>query len=157
MFGGRDGSLPVDPRNRRRPGPGPDGDLIERPLVRNVPLSSPPVHRMCQPPDPGGGELKCKCGFTPKIKMSLTDKNYNEVFFSCGSFLQEPCGYFQWLHCPLWCPREKALSSLRRWVKDDGKVPIPLLKGKGHEMEGSLPWQMHYVKRNKPPTRQWGL
>ena len=99
------------------------------------------------------GALKCKCGFTPKMKLSHTDKNYKKVFFSCGSFLQEPCGYFQWLHGPLWCPREKAQPSLRRWVKDDGKVPIPLLKGKGHEMEGSLPWEMHYLKRNSP--RPW--
>ena len=75
------------------------------------------------------GELKCKCGFTPKLKMSRTDRNYQKVFFSCGSFVQEPCGYFQWLHGPLWCPREKAQPSLRRWVKhppDHGAVnPFP--------------------------------
>ena len=43
------------------------------------------------------GWLQCKCGFTPKMKLSRTSKNYNKVFFSCGSFLpgQEPCGYFQ--------------------------------------------------------------
>ena len=106
------------------------------------------------------GELKCKCGFTPKMNMSRTDKNYNKVFFSCGSFVQEPCGYFQWLHGPRWCPREKAQPSLRRWVRDTPReseyLPIPLLKGKGHEMEGSSPSEMHYVKRNSPPTRPWG-
>ena len=37
------------------------------------------------------------------------------------------CGYFQWLHGPLWCPREQAQPILRRWVKD---CPVPLLKGK---------------------------
>ena len=59
--------------------------------------------------------LKCKCGFTPKMKLSRTAKNYNKVFLSCGSFLpgQEPCGYFQWLHGPLWRPREQAQPSLR--------------------------------------------
>ena len=66
------------------------------------------------------GELKCKCGFVPKMKLSRTAKNYNKVFFSCGSFLThaKPCGYFQWLHGPLWCPREQAQPTLRGWVKD---------------------------------------
>ena len=55
------------------------------------------------------GWLKCKCGFTPKMKLSRTSKNFQKVFFSCGAFLpgQEPCGYFQWLHGPLWYPREQ--------------------------------------------------
>ena len=86
------------------------------------------------------GELTCRCGFVPKMKFSRTDKNYNKVFFSCGSFLpgRDPCGYFHWLHGPLRCPREKAQPSLRRWVNDNGKaperpwgdgyVPVPLLK-----------------------------
>ena len=92
------------------------------------------------------GELKCKCGFVPKMKLSRTSKNYNKVFFSCGSFLpgQDPCGYFQWLHGPLWCPREQAQPTLRRWVKES--LPVPLLKGKGPEKERSPPWGMHHVE-----------
>ena len=80
------------------------------------------------------GELKCRCGFVPKMKLSRTAKNYNKVFFSCGSFLThaKPCGYFQWLHGPLWCLREQAQPTLRRWVKES--PPVPLLKGKGPEM-----------------------
>ena len=98
------------------------------------------------------GELKCRCGFVPKMKLSRTAKNYNKVFFSCGSFLThaKPCGYFQWLHGPLWCPRQQAQPTLRRWVKDRPPelqykkecLPVPLLKGKGREMEGSPPWEM---------------
>ena len=90
------------------------------------------------------GELKCRCGFVPKMKLSRTTKNYNKVFFSCGSFLThaKPCGYFQWLHGPLWCPREQAQPTLRRWVKDG---PVPLLKGKDPEKE--RPWGMHAVER----------
>ena len=98
------------------------------------------------------GELKCKCGVVPKMKLSRTSKNYNKVFFSCGSFLThaKPCGYFQWLHGPLWCPREQAQPTLRRWVKD---CPVPLLKGKDPEKE--RPWGMHhtemrYVERPDP-------
>ena len=89
------------------------------------------------------GELKCKCGFVPKMKLSRTAKNHNKVFFSCGSFLThaKPCGYFQWLHGPLWCPREQAQPILRRWVRD---CPVPLLKGKDPEKE--RPWGMHTVE-----------
>ena len=93
------------------------------------------------------GLLKCKCGLTPKMKLSRTTKNYNKVFLSCGSFLpgQEPCGYFQWLHDPLWRPREHAQPSLKRWVH--GHVPVPLLKkhcldtGKDH-IDGPTPRPM---------------
>ena len=110
------------------------------------------------------GELKCKCGFVPKMKLSRTAKNYHKVFFSCGSFLlgKEPCGYFQWLHGPLWCPRERAQPTLRRWVKDnekapvrrwsDGYVPVPLLKKhcldtkKDEHMDGPLPREWLYGK-----------
>ena len=106
------------------------------------------------------GELKCRCGFVPKMKLSRTAKNYNKVFFSCGSFLThaKPCGYFQWLHGPLWCPREQAQPTLRRWVKDTPPelqykkecLPVPLLKGKGPEMERSPAWEMNYVERPDP-------
>ena len=66
------------------------------------------------------GELMCKCGFVPKMKLSRTSKNYQKVFFSCGNFIlgKEPCNYFQWLQGPLWRPREQAQPTLRRWVKD---------------------------------------
>ena len=99
------------------------------------------------------GELKCKCGFVPKMKLSRTAKNYNKVFFSCGSFLMhaKPCGYFQWLHGPLWCPREQAQPTLRRWVMET--PPVPLLKGKDPEKErpwGMHPVEMRYVERPDP-------
>ena len=61
------------------------------------------------------------------MKLSRTDKNYNKVFLSCGQFIkaQQRCGYFQWLHGPLWQPREQAQPTLRRWVKETpyGNVP----------------------------------
>ena len=106
------------------------------------------------------GELKCKCGFVPKMKLSRTAKNYQKVFFSCGSFIpgEEPCGYFQWLHGPLWCPREQAQPTLRRWVHDTPaelqyklqhkKECFPLLKGP--EMETPRPWGMHVLERSDP-------
>ena len=51
----------------------------------------------------------------------------------------KPCGYFQWLHGPLWCPREQAQPTLRRWVRD---CPVPLLK----DPEKERPWGMHTVE-----------
>ena len=84
------------------------------------------------------------------MKLSRTTKNYNKVFLSCGSFLlgQEPCGYFQWLHGPLWQPREQVQPSLRRWVNDNGKAPVPLLKK--HCLDGPTPPPM----RKKKPAKQ---
>ena len=114
-----------------------------------------------------GGELKCKCGLVPKMKLSRTSKNYNKVFFSCGSFIlgKEPCGYFQWLHGPLWCPRERAQPTLRRWVKDTPPevqqgLPVPLLKGKGHEMNyverfRESPWMNQFGDSIKAQEREF--
>ena len=120
------------------------------------------------------GLLKCQCGFTPKMKLSRTTKNYNKVFLSCGSFLThaKPCGYFQW---------QQAQPSLRRWVKDTphgngpyDKDPVPLLKkhcldtGKDDHIDGPLPQEWLYGKapsfvsesqlaqaRRKESNRQW--
>ena len=91
------------------------------------------------------GELKCKCGFVPKMKLSRTSKNYQKVFFSCGSFLpgQDPCGYFQWLHGPLWYPREQAQPTLRRWVRDT----LP-------EIQSSP--ERDFIEKNRPWFNQFG-
>ena len=103
------------------------------------------------------GELKCKCGFVPRMKLSRTSKNFQKVFFSCGSFLpgQDSCGYFQWLHGPLWCPREPAQPTLRRWVRDTPREiqykeyqPIPLWKRHSPERE--------FIEKNRSWLNQFG-
>ena len=113
------------------------------------------------------GELKCKCGLVPKMKLSRTAKNHNKVFFSCGSFLAEPCGYFQWLHGPLWCSRERAQPTQRQWVHDTprwlkhhGNVPkesVPLLKGKDPEIEKikRSPWMNQFGESIKAQEREY--
>ena len=109
------------------------------------------------------GELRCKCGLVPKMKLSRTSKNYQKVFFSCGSFLlgKEPCGYFQWLHGPLWCPREQAQPTLRRWVPDTPQwlkppksEPIPLLKGPD-PWEKDKPWFNQFADSVKAQERAY--
>ena len=112
------------------------------------------------------GELKCKCGFVPRMKLSRTSKNFQKVFFSCGSFLThaKPCGYFQWLHGPLWCPRDPTQPTLRRWVRDTppaiqykeyppkfqpwGYPAVPLLKGRHPDKE--------LVEQHWPWAKQFG-
>ena len=101
------------------------------------------------------GELKCKCGLVPRMKLSRTSKNYQKVFFSCGSFLsgQDPCGYFQWLHGPLWCPRDPAQPTLRRWVRDTPreihyKEYPPIYQRPNPERE--------FIEKNRPWLNQFG-
>ena len=101
------------------------------------------------------GELKCKCGLVPKMKLSRTSKNYQKVFFSCGSFLpgQDSCGYFQWLHGPLWCPRDPAQPTLRRWVRDAPreihyKEYQPIYRRPSPERE--------FIEKNRPWLNQFG-
>ena len=42
---------------------------------------------------------------------------------------------------------------MSRWESE--YLPVPLLKGKDKEMEGSLPWEMNYVERNRPWFNQF--
>ena len=106
------------------------------------------------------GELKCKCGLVPKMKLSRTSKNYQKVFFSCGSFLtgQDPCGYFQWLHGPLWCPRDPTQPTLRRWVRDTPreiqyKEYYPIYK-KPSPIEKNRPWLNQFGEAIKAKERE---
>ena len=103
------------------------------------------------------GELKCKCGVVPKMKLSRTSKNYNKVFFSCGSFLThaKPCGYFQWLHGPLWCPREQAQLTPRRWVVDTPPELQFRLQHKLMKGQERLDPEIEKMKRN-PWLNQFG-
>ena len=109
------------------------------------------------------GELRCKCGFVPKMKLSRTQKNYQKVFFSCGSFHpgKDSCGYFQWLHGPLWCPREPAQPTLRRWVsetppwlKPSKSESVPLLKGPD-PWEKDKPWFNQFADSVKAQERAY--
>ena len=43
------------------------------------------------------GTLKCHCDFTPRMKLSQSEKNPGRVFLTCFK-KNEPCCYFQWVH-----------------------------------------------------------
>ena len=60
-------------------------------------------------------ELQCKCGHVPRMKISRTDRNFQRIFLSCGQHLAPPCGYFQWMHAPLWKPKRPSQPTLERW------------------------------------------
>ena len=61
--------------------------------------------------------LQCKCQLTPRMKLSRTDKNFHRVFLTCGQRQVEPCGYFQWMHGPLWKPKRPAQPTLEQFPR----------------------------------------
>ena len=62
-------------------------------------------------------ELRCKCGSVPRMRISRTDRNFHRIFLGCGQHQATPCGYFQWMHAPLWKPKRPAQPTLDRWQK----------------------------------------
>ena len=70
--------------------------------------------------------LQCQCGLVPNMKLSRTNKNYHRVFLTCGKREKKfyhtvnPCGYFQWMHGPLWKPKRPSQPTLEQF---QAKVP----------------------------------
>ena len=62
-------------------------------------------------------QIRCKCDQVPRMKLSRSDKNFHRVFLTCGQNPNQvqPCGYFQWMHAPLWKPKRPAQPTLERW------------------------------------------
>ena len=52
-------------------------------------------------------ELTCRCDLKPRMKLSQSEKNPDKVYLTCGQNPREKerCGYFQWMHGPLWRPK----------------------------------------------------
>ena len=42
-------------------------------------------------------DLKCHCDYTPRMKLSQSQKNPGRVFLTCFK-KNNPCNYFQWVH-----------------------------------------------------------
>ena len=62
-------------------------------------------------------QLRCKCGYVPRMKLSRTDRNFQRLFLTCGQHRAEPCGYFQWLHAPLWKPKRPTQLTLEQFPR----------------------------------------
>ena len=64
-------------------------------------------------------EIKCKCSEVPRMKLSRSEKKKHKVFLTCGRNPRqnEVCGYFQWIHAPLWKPKRPLQPTLDKWVK----------------------------------------
>lgn len=48
--------------------------------------------------------LKCECNFTPRMKLSRSEKNFGRVFLTCFK-KNNPCRYFQWIHWKVRTPK----------------------------------------------------
>ena len=63
------------------------------------------------------GTLKCHCEYTPRMRMSQSEKNPGRVFLTCFK-KQNPCCYFQWVHWkvrPVQGPMDAHVQSLGTW------------------------------------------
>ena len=91
-------------------------------------------------------EIKCKCSEVPRMKLSRTDKNKNKVFLTCGHnpLQNEACGYFQWMHAPLWKPKRPLQPTLDKWVK----TPVGEYFASGQKK----PRPHHFACGFKPPV-----
>ena len=72
-------------------------------------------------------ELTCRCDLRPRMKLSQSAKNPLKVFLTCGQNPREkdPCGYFQWMHGPLWRPKTKPQPlALDRWRATEGRKRV---------------------------------
>ena len=91
-------------------------------------------------------EIKCKCSEVPRMKLSRSEKNKHKVFLTCGRNprQKEVCGYFQWMHAPLWKPKRPLQPTLDKWVK----TPV----GDYFAQDQKKPRPHHFAGGFKPPV-----
>ena len=89
-------------------------------------------------------EIKCKCSEVPRMKLSRSEKNKHKVFLTCGRNPRqnEVCGYFQWMHAPLWKPKRPLQPTLDKWVKTPEYFALGQKKPRPH----------HFACGFKPPV-----
>ena len=102
--------------------------------------------------------MQCKCGLVPDMKLSRTEKNYHRVFLTCGKrekkFFRtlEPCGFFQWMHAPLWKPKRPYQPTLDQFqAKHPRWQTIQTPQGeyfKEDQMGSSKPQTLEWNGRN---------
>ena len=73
--------------------------------------------------------LRCECGFTPRMKLSRSEKNNGRVFLTC--FKKDgACGYFQWIHWKVRKPKGPMdrYATVMSFVKDEGQRQREILQ-----------------------------
>ena len=78
-------------------------------------------------------ELTCRCDLKPRMKLSHSEKNPDKVYLTCGQNPREKerCGYFQWMHGPLWRPKrphQPFTQSLHQTLDQAGPPPPKKVK-----------------------------
>ena len=103
-------------------------------------------------------EIKCKCSEVPRMKLSRSEKNKHKVFLTCGRNPRqnEVCGYFQWMHAPLWKPKRPLQPD--EWAKTIEGGPPEQKKWKtvktpvGEYFGQKKPRPHHFACGFKPPV-----
>ena len=95
-------------------------------------------------------ELRCKCSEVPRMKLSRTDKNKYRVFLTCGQVQSQSCGYFQWMHAPLWKPKRPIQPTLDRWKTV--KTPVGEYFALGQKNKKPRPQKIDFSSGFKPPV-----
>ena len=90
----------------------------------------------------------------PQDEIESHRQELQQSVFELWSVLpgKEPCGYFQWLHGPLWRPREQAQPSLRRWVKETPHGSVPYYKDPAPLLKKALFGNWERRSHRWPPT-----
>ena len=73
--------------------------------------------------------LRCECGFTPRMKLSRSEKNNGRVFLTCFK-KEEACGYFQWIHWKVRKPKGPMdrYATVMPFVEDEGQRQRKILQ-----------------------------
>ena len=109
-------------------------------------------------------ELKCRCDLKPRMKLSQSEKNPDKVYLICGQNPREKerCGYFQWMHGPLWRPKRphqpfvdpKSLhQTFDKWQAQTGPPPPKKVKSTPVGENFEPPWAKKPFEYGfKPPV-----
>ena len=105
------------------------------------------------------GGLFCRCEMRPKMRLSRTSKNPNKVFLSCGLPLSEgsPCGFFQWMHGPLWKPKRKRQSCPTFRPVDETSQWAVQSQHKAKKSPVFSAYGVNFGEWNGPPKKQQQL
>ena len=93
------------------------------------------------------------------MRLSRSEKNKHKVFLTCGRNPRqnEVCGYFQWMHAPLWKPKRPLQPTLDEWAKTLVRDPpeqkwVKTPVGEYFAPDQKKPRPHHFACGFKPPV-----